>query len=197
MKKILSLLIVCMISITAAAQLSEADRTFAVNYLMATHQNIVETVSDLDDDAFNWKPADGGWSVANSFEHILTTEAAFHGMVQGGVANNDADPELDKAMADGMLLSMMSDRGTRVTTIPNFEPSGKWTTKAEMLSALEESRTMLAEYLQNTDDDLRHYKMEIPIGELDGYQIYLLIASHSYRHTSQMKEALAEMAESM
>lgn len=182
-----------MVSISASAQLSEGDRMFAIKYLKATHHEIVKTVSELDDDAFNWKPADGGWSVSNCLEHILMTETAFHGMVQGGVASGEADMEFDNSIADGMIIGTMTNRGFQATTSANFEPSGKYDSKADMIAALEESRMMLIEYLESTDADLRHHKMTIPLGDVDAYQIYLLVAAHSQRHHSQMQEVLMEM----
>lgn len=197
MKRILLLLVICLISVSATAQLSDADRMFAIKYLKATHHDIVKTISELDEDSYNWKPADGGWSVSNCLEHILLTESAFHGMVQGGVASSEADPQLDLSIADGMMIGTMTDRGFQATTSENFEPSGKWETKADMIAALEESRKMLIDYLQNTDADLRHHKMTLPLGDVDAYQIYLMVAAHSQRHTTQMKEVLAEMQESM
>lgn len=197
MKKILSFIIVGMFSISAFAQLSDGDRMFAVKYLKATHHDIVQTISELDDDTFNWKPEDGGWSVSNCLEHILLTEAAFHGMVQGGLASSEADMEYDNSVADGMMIGTMTNRGFQATTTEQFEPSGKYDSKADMLTALEESRMMLIEYLESTDADLRHHKMTIPLGDVDAYQIYLLVAAHSQRHTSQMKEVLGEMQEAM
>lgn len=197
MKKILSLIFLGMFSLSVFAQLSEADRMFAVKYLKVTHHDIVKTISELDDDAFNWQPADGGWSVSNCLEHILLTEAAFHGMVQGGLENGEANPEFDNSMADGMLIGSMTDRGFQATTSANFEPSGKWAGKDEMLAALEESRMMLTEYLENTAHDLRHYSMTTPMAEVDAYQIYLMVGAHSQRHTTQMKEVIAEMQEAM
>ena len=197
MKKITCLIILSLFSVSAMAQLSEGDRMFAIKYLKASQQYIIDAVSDLDEETFNWTPADGGWSVANCLEHILSTETAFHGMVQGGVASNEADPEYDNSYADGVLIANFNNRANAVTTSEAFEPSGKWTTKEEMLNALEESRSMLAEYLESTDHDLRHYSMTIPVGTIDAYQIYLLIAAHGQRHTNQMLEVLAEMQESM
>lgn len=35
--------------------------------------------------------------------------------------------------------------------------------------------------------------MTIPLGDVDAYQIYLLVAAHSQRHHSQMQEVLMEM----
>ncbi len=176
---------------SAFAQTSEADKEFAIKYLNATHQNIVDVVTSLSDEAWNYTPEAGGWSAANCLEHILITEEAFTGMAQGTIAQSEAT-KVDLSGADGMLIGNLANRGTKVTTAPQFEPSGRWDSKADMLEALEESRAKLIDFINTTDKDLRHYKAQLPFGEIDMVQLMLVISAHSQRHTFQMNEALAE-----
>ncbi|MFV1884203.1 MAG: DinB family protein [Balneola sp.] len=176
---------------SAFAQTSEADKEFAIKYLNATHQNIVDVVSSLSDEAWNYTPEAGGWSVANCLEHILTTEEAFTGMAMGIVAQSEPNDE-DLSGADGMLIGRLANRGTKVTTAPQFEPSGRWNSKADMLNALEASRAKLIDFIKNSDANLRNYKGDLPIGKADMVQLMLVISAHSQRHTFQMQEVLAE-----
>ncbi|MTI88210.1 MAG: DinB family protein [Balneolaceae bacterium] len=194
MRKLLPMIFMLILSTSAMAQLSEADRDFAIRYLQATHNDINNLVSDLTEEQWDHKPEDGGWSVANCLEHILLTESAFLGMVQGTIQQSEANPSLDLSAIDGTLIGQFANRGTKVKTVDQFEPSGKWTTKQEMLDELERSRTKLIEYLKTTDDDLRKYKIALPGGQSDAYQIFLLISAHSQRHTFQMNEVLTELS---
>lgn len=193
MKKLLLILVMSVFAIPAIAQLTETEREFAISYLKATHSNILETVKGLPDDAFNYKPKNGGWSVSNALEHILLTETAFFGMAQGTLANDESMSESDLSGKDGVLIGMLANRGTKVKTAAPFEPSGKWDTKEKMLEELERSRNELTEFLSSTDADLRGHVTTIPVGEVDVYQIILIVAAHSQRHTFQMQEVLAEM----
>lgn len=193
MKKITSLLVLCFFAISATAQISDADREFAIKYLKATHQDIVDTANELSDKAWNYKPEAGGWSASNCLEHILITEGAFFGMAQGAM-QGEPNSDTDFSMKDGMLIGMLANRGTKVATAPQFEPSGKWKTKAEMLTALEASRNSLIEFLETTEADTRDYKAALPFGEIDMHQLFLVISAHSQRHTAQMKEVLGEFA---
>lgn len=191
MKKLTCLFVLSLFALTTFAQTSEADKDFVIKYLNASHQNIINTVTDLSDEAWNYTPEAGGWSVANCLEHILTTEEVFYGMIQGTVAQSEAT-DSDLSGNDGMLIGTLANRGTKVTTAAQFEPSGKWNSKAEMLTALEESRKNLIEYIKTTDIDLREYKGNLPFGEVDMVQLQLIIAAHSQRHTAQMIEVLGE-----
>ncbi|WP_428236339.1 DinB family protein [Gracilimonas sp.] len=193
MKRMITLCLTLLLSVNVMAQLSTADRDFAVEYLNATHQNIVDLVEPLSDEAWNYTPEDGGWSVANCLEHILTTESSFFQMAQGYMSQSEADPDFDSSVSDGVLIGMMANRGTRVQTAEQFEPSGKWTTKQEMLDELEASRDRLINYLSNAKQNLRDHKANTPFGEIDTYQVFLLVGAHSQRHTFQMQEVLGEM----
>ncbi len=177
--------------VSAFAQTSKADKEFAIKYLNATHQNIVDVVSSLSDEAWNYTPEEGGWSAANCVEHILLTEEAFTGIAMGTVSQGESTKK-DLSAADGMLIGMMANRGTKVTTAPQFEPSGRWDSKEDMLTALEESRTNLINFIRTSEVDLRNYKAELPFGEADMVQLMLAVSAHSQRHTFQMNEVLAE-----
>ncbi|GAB5408188.1 MAG: hypothetical protein BalsKO_05530 [Balneolaceae bacterium] len=194
MKKILPFFVLSLFVVSAFAQTSEADKEFVIKYLTATHQDIVTTVNELSDEAWNYIPEAGGWSVANAFEHILTTEEAFTGLAKGTVAQSEAT-ETDLSGADGMLIGTLANRGTKVTTAPQFEPSGRWDSKEDMLDALEESRNTLIEFISSSDANLRHYKASLPFGETDMVQLLMVISAHSQRHTFQMKEVLSEYAD--
>ncbi|MCP9290358.1 DinB family protein [Gracilimonas sediminicola] len=193
MKRMITLCLTLLLSVNVMAQLSTADRDFAVEYLNATHQNIVDLVEPLPDEAWNYTPEDGGWSVANCLEHILTTESSFFQMAQGYMSQSEADPDFDSSVSDGVLIGMMANRGTRVQTAEQFEPSGKWATKQEMLDELESSRDRLINYLSNAKQNLRDHKANTPFGEIDTYQVFLLVGAHSQRHTFQMQEVLGEI----
>ena len=191
MKKTALLFTFSFFVVSAFAQTSEADKEFAIKYLNATHENIVNTVNGISDEAWNYIPEAGGWSAANCVEHILVTEATFTGLAMNTVSQSEAN-DTDLSGSDGMLIGTMANRGTRVTTAPQFEPSGRWDSKADMLEALEESRTKLIDFITTTDKDLRHYKAQLPFGEIDMVQLMLVISAHSQRHTFQMTEVLTE-----
>jgi hypothetical protein len=193
MKKLLLVLVMSVFALPAFAQLTQTERDFAISYLKATHNNIVETVKSLPEESFNYKPENGGWSVSNALEHILLTETAFFGMAQGTLANDETMSDQDLSGKDGVLIGMLANRGTKVKTAAPFEPSGKWDSKEKMLAELEKSRNNLVEFLKTTKADLRGHVTTIPIGEVDVYQIMLIMAAHSQRHTFQMQEVLAEM----
>ncbi len=192
MKKLLSTLALCFLALTVSAQLTDAEKEFAVKYLEATHNQIVETVSNLTEEQWSTQPENGGWSVANALEHILVTEVTFFGIAQQTVASGEEDPNLDLSGMDGVYIGILANRGTKVKTAAPFEPTGKWDSRKAMLDELESSRKKLIDYI-NMDQNLRAYKTALPFGEVDIYQLFLIISAHSQRHLFQMQEVLGEL----
>src|SRR5581483_425170 len=52
-------------------------------------------------------------------------------------------------------------------------------------------RAKTIEYVKTTGDDLRVHVVDGPAGKMDAYQFLILLASHSVRHTEQIKEVEA------
>ena len=62
----------------------------------------------------------------------------------------------------------------------------------ETLQAFNSDRNKLAEYVQTTNDDLRNHIAKLPFGNIDTYQLVLMISAHTNRHTQQIEEVKAD-----
>jgi hypothetical protein len=71
-------------------------------------------------------------------------------------------------------------------------PSGKFATPEEAAKAFTEARDKSIAYAKTTDAELRVHVGAGPAGPMDAYQILLLMASHSARHTAQIREVEAD-----
>src|SRR5258706_12241465 len=86
---------------------------------------------------------------------------------------------------------MVGDRSNKPTAPEPITPSGKFTTPADAAQAFTEKRNRNLEYAKTTTDDLRVHTVKGPLGIMDSYQFLLLMASHTGRHTDQIKEVQA------
>lgn len=169
-------------------RISKQEQLFLLDYLELTKTNIINTLNDLDESQWTYKPAGGGWSIQECTEHILLAEEAVFGQVQQALtaeANND----LSTKNKDAWLISKISDRSTKVKT--PLEPNGDLRSKSDAIKALTTSRAELEKYLRNDKLELRNHFGKSPYGSADAYQLFLVIAAHSMRHHSQMMEVLA------
>ncbi|MBV6646544.1 MAG: DinB family protein, partial [Cyclobacteriaceae bacterium] len=171
-------------------KISQSERAFIQNYLKITQEELVETLAKVGDDIWNKRPADGGWTVAECMEHIITAEGAIFMQLTKSL-EAEANNELSTKAQDGWLLAKIADRGVKVNT--PLPPAGNGKSKSEMLAEFESSRSNIAEFLEDKSLQLRNHFGRSPYGPADAYQLLIVIAGHSMRHTSQIVEILSEL----
>lgn len=158
-------------------------------YLDETKENLEESVKNLSDEQMKFKPGPDRWSVAECVEHIIIVENALNSTLQEKLMGpEDEDVEIQTSMEDDEMLNMINDRSSKVKTMPDFEPTGKFSSADEALEAFDDQREDIVDALKDTDADLRNYLFEMPFGKMDGYQLMLFMAGHTARHTQQIEE---------
>jgi len=90
---------------------------------------------------------------------------------------------------DKGLMTKVGDRSHRIMNPAAIAPKNPHKTPAEAIAAFTEARDKTIEYVKNTQDDLRHHLAPDGTGgQLDAYEMVMLLAAHSGRHTAQIKE---------
>lgn len=174
-------------SLAQSGKISKEERVFLINYLETTQTELLTAVNEIGESEWLAKPADGGWSPAECMAHILMAEQAVFKQVKKALANPAGTDDL-KAR-DGWLLSKITDRGNKVKTplpLVMKNPS-----KSEMLVAFNASRKSIYDFLAHKKLPLRQHYGRSPYGKVDAYQLFIVIAGHSMRHTNQILEGLA------
>jgi hypothetical protein len=174
--------------------LSHKERKSAMSLMKDTKADVLKSVKGLSDKQLNFKAAPDRWSVKECAYHIAISEKKLWDLMETTLkapANPEKRSEIK--MTDDQLIRMMEDRSFKVKTSEPFEP--KNTPYKSLNEALEAFKTRRAEhikYLKSTTEDLRNHVAQLPFGWLDCYQICLMMASHSNRHTQQINEVKAD-----
>lgn len=187
------LIFMMLISTTLMAQkgrISNEEKAFIQNFLDVTEANLISTVEELDDEKWNYRPAQGGWTTAECMEHVILAEKAVFQQVKSAL-ENAADNSKNLKQQDGWLLAKISDRGVKVTTPLN--PKGANMSKSEMIEELQSSRKEIKEFLNQKNLPLRNHFGRSPYGPADAYQLFIVIAAHSMRHNAQINEVLTDL----
>ncbi len=176
-------------------QMSKKERRYAVKYLESTMNELFKTVRNLNSDQWNYKPADGGWTVAGVAEHLLIAEQGFHGLISKRILSNEeykTVPTDAEKKTNDQVIEFIRDRSPdkRVKTIPSAEPKGVIKSPSEFMSKYQTARNLFKNYVSNTDDELNGYYFEGPAGTISAYQWVLLASAHTERHMAQMKEVI-------
>lgn len=196
MKKISCLLaLVTLFSFTPIAPdpISDADRAQLVAQLESTRDLLLKTVEGLSEEQFNYRAAEGKWTVLECLEHITLSESALMGWVQQSL-QTPADPSKrsEVKVSDADLLEKTPDRSQKFNAPEMLQPKGSHQNAAALLKTYQEARAKTLEYSKTTKDDLRNHFIQHPaFGTIDTYQGLLMLSAHSKRHTLQMQEVKA------
>jgi uncharacterized damage-inducible protein DinB len=137
------------------------------------------------------KPAEGRWSALECVEHVTKVEESFLERLQP--ANGEAPPvDLHR---EAERAARMSDRTERRQAPDAVRPTGRFATLAEALEAFQVVRARVARFAAEHSSDLTTFTATSPRwGVMNGREVLLLIAGHSRRHASQIRETVKELA---
>lgn len=196
MKKVMLLLTMAVFSgfTVPSQQPATEDKTLLLTTLQESKDNLLKDIAGLTDAQLEFKTAPDRWSIIECVEHITLIEKAIsegeqHLMQQP--ANPDRRKDI-KATDEGILKNVQ-DRSHKIKAPEIGIPKHNYATPADAVKAFTEQRDKLIAYVTNTDDDMRNHVMDHPVlGPVDAYQLLLLDAAHTIRHTKQIEEVKAD-----
>jgi len=174
--------------------LSHKERKTAINLMKDTKTDVLKSVKGLSEAQLNFRAAPDRWSIKECAYHIAISEKNLWDIMEATM-KNPPNPEKrsEIKMTDEQLIKMMEDRSFKVKTQEAFEPKNTpYKTLDDALEAFKTRRVDHIKYLKSTTEDMRNHVMQMPFGWLDCYQLCLMIASHSNRHTQQINEVKTE-----
>jgi hypothetical protein len=193
MKRSITLLLLSA-SLCCAQALDQGERDFAMSALHATRKQAIDAVEKLTPAQLNFREADGRWTIAEVFEHLVLTESFLHNIAQGMLKSPAVavKPRAERMQADGALFKGVSGRESKVSAPAELIPNGRYKSLALAIEEFRKLRNSNITYIRTTNDELRaHYSETM---KMDAYQVYLLIASHVERHMKQVAEIQAHTA---
>jgi hypothetical protein len=195
MKKLTGILMAFMLIsfISADNTLTQKERKFATDLLKSTQTALQKSVEGLSDAQLNFKASDSTWSVDGCVKHIAVSEKILWGAVEDAL-KKPANPEkrADIKVTDDQLVNFLENRTQKVKTMDAMKPENTtFTSTADALNSINESREKIIDFVNTTQEDLRNHVVQLPFGTYDAYQVILIIGSHSNRHTQQLEEVKA------
>jgi len=100
-------------------------------------------------------------------------------------------PENSNAAYDKRFFACVQDRSRKATAPEPIVPAGKFATPEDAIKEFTARRAKTIAYVKSTEDELRVHVVPGPAGNMDAYQFLLLLASHSARHSAQIREVQA------
>jgi hypothetical protein len=176
-------------SATQIPSITAEEKSQLVNSLIATRDQLLQTVDSLTEQQVGAKPSSEGWSIADILEHLAIFEMMVHGLVERMPDLPALGPEHRFSEIDRFIAARVADRTAKLATVPGGIPTQRWA-PAETLTRFLEARARTLELLEK-DVVLRGRGMPNPLyekGPWDGYQWLLALTLHTARHTEQANE---------
>ena len=179
---------------TTSSTLSESSLTTeeiirAARHLSIARGYLLESVSGLSAQQWNFRPDSDTWSIADNVEHLVLIEGRVHAIIGNMINAPEAEPGHQESEMDDFIISEVPKRSIRVKAPIPVCPASRWTVPEALESFIagrEQTMQLLAAPL------LRGRVRPHPIfGPWDGYQWLLAVASHTMRHAGQICEVKA------
>lgn len=95
-------------------------------------------------------------------------------------------------VTDEELVMMVKDRSKKNQAPEPIQPKNTgYNSIEEALADFKDTRNAHIRYMRTSTEDMRNRVVQLGTGWMDCYQLYLLIAAHSQRHTLQLNEVKA------
>lgn len=174
--------------------ISKEERKSALTLMKDTKADAVKSVKGLSDVQLNYKASPDKWSVKECMYHIAISEKNLWVLLETTM-KSPANPEKrsEIKVTDDQFIKMLEDRSSKFKTAEPFEPKNTpYQSLDEAVEAFKTSRTDHIKYMKSTTEDLRNHVVQMPFGWIDCYQLCLMVAAHSNRHTQQINEVKAD-----
>ena len=188
MKRLIACVLVTLVWLSAET-INNGERDRAMSYLHSSRKLFLDSTADLSPAQWSFKPGPDRWSIAEVAEHVALTEDFLFGYTQK-LLQGPAEAKT-VTFKDEEVLKNMVDRSKKAQAPEPVRPTRKWTNPRDALAHFKSSRDKIIEYAEKTQDDLRHHYAVMGPNTMDAYQMLLMIAGHSERHTAQINEVKA------
>jgi hypothetical protein len=170
--------------------LAPEERSYLIDQLGKSKQAFIGSIQGLTEAQWTYKAAPEKWSIKDCAEHLILAEdfifAGSQKMLQAPAQPRAATstPEHDRE-----IFAMVQDRSHKATAPEPIKPTGQWSTVDDAIAEFTKRRERNISYVRDTNDELRtHSSSDTPLGTMDAYQVLVLMAAHTLRHTAQIQE---------
>src|SRR5580765_4196092 len=161
-----------------------ADKQVLLGRLQESQRSLIAAATAVLEEYARICPETGRWSVLDVIEHITLSDRAMFKRYPTGTENTKP-VNLD---ADAFIQQVGRNRESKRNAPEHVHPSGRFASLAEALSEYVRGRAEIAAFIENSHEDFRRKLVQHPVMEMDGHQLFLLIAAHSERHSMQIEE---------
>jgi hypothetical protein len=190
MRRLVSLIILLALATLRldAEPMSDGDRQRLLAHLEMTESWLVSEVDGLSGEQLRFRRAPDAWNIMDVVEHLAIAEPQYWQNLRDSLAG-PVVPDYKPEATDAGIMWYGIDRSHKAKTGDARVPHGKYKDVKTSLADFKTLRATMRDYARATNDDLRGRPLKG--GNMDVYQWFLMISSHSQRHILQIREIKA------
>ena len=177
----------CLTATATADEITPGDRQRLLAHLGMTESWLVSELAGLSKAQLAFKMTPDSWSIAEVVEHLAIAEPQYWQKLQDSMKQPTTTEKMEAT--DAGILWYGIDRTNRARTGEARVPQGRYSDVGRALAAFRTLRASMTDYATSAKDDMRARKLLE--GNMDVYQWFLMISSHSQRHILQIREIKA------
>ncbi len=157
-----------------------------ISKLRTTAGELAAELERLTDAQWEWRAADGRWTVQEIVEHLILVERGLPLLLRRTM--QAPATERGEVLTDEQVWTRMVGPAIRRAQAPErVMPGGAWRDRAAAAAEFARLREETIRYAETTADPLRERWLQLLPGQLDGVQTLLMLAGHLLRHTRQLQ----------
>jgi DinB superfamily len=184
----IAILFVFLIAVPLRAEpIKPGDRQRLLAHLEMTERWLLRELDGLSVDQLKFQMTPDSWSIMDVVEHLAIAEPQYWKQLQDSLKSPAG--EIKPEATDAGILWYGIDRTNRTRTGEARVPKGRFETIDASVAEFRKLRATMGDFAKTTQEDLR--RRMLLEGNIDVYQWYLMISTHSQRHLLQIQEIKA------
>jgi DinB superfamily len=171
-------------AVPSADEMNKNDRQRLLAHFEMTESWLAGEIAGLSPAQLRFRMTPDSWSVMDVVEHLAVAEPQYWKTLQDSMKEPATAGKTEAS--DAAILWYGIDRTDRQRTGEARVPKGRYDDVKRSFAEFTALRKTMREYAAKTSDDLRSRRLLQ--GNMDVYQWFLMISSHSQRHILQIRE---------
>ncbi|PUZ29689.1 hypothetical protein DCC81_09690 [Chitinophaga parva] len=150
---------------------------------------LLATAAAIPDPVYNRKPTNGGWSAAQTMEHLLLSASGVANLLAGA---RTAPAQREPTRQYGILEQVFNNYDQKYPSAENLLPQGEHFEKATHLAAMQASLEQIYQHIGQPGIFDELVEIDLPVfGVMTRIEYIYLVVLHNTRHIRQVREAVA------
>jgi hypothetical protein len=171
---------------SGAGPLTDGERQRLLAHFELTESWLASELAGLTPAQLAFRASPDSWSIRDVVEHLAIAEPQYWKQLEDSLARPLPASAYTPQATDAGILWYGIDRGNRQRTGEARVPDGRFKTAAAAHASFVKLRATMKTLATSTKDDLRG--RPLIDGNMDVYQWFLMISTHSQRHILQIRE---------